>query len=191
MLDIFGFEVFSVNGLEQLCINYSNEKLQNHFNEHIFKLEQEEYRNDGVSIEHTEFVDNQPIVQLIAGRNGIFSLMDEELKLPRGSDTGFLARLGKRHTDHPHLGKVKPKRASTQFAVVHFAGEVGYTVTQMLSKNKDALHADLKRVIESSDVLQVMAQMKKQGLEPDLISYNTAINACAKIGKAEQVRRVG
>jgi myosin heavy subunit len=94
VLDIFGFESFELNSFEQLCINYCNEKLQSHFNEHIFKLEQDEYKAQGVIVANTAFKDNQPCLDMLELRNvGVFSMLDEEISVPKGSDVGFLSKV--------------------------------------------------------------------------------------------------
>jgi myosin heavy subunit len=94
VLDIFGFESFELNSFEQLCINYCNEKLQSHFNEHIFKLEQDEYKAQGVIVADTAFKDNQPCLDMLEIRNvGVFSMLDEEISVPKGSDAGFLSKV--------------------------------------------------------------------------------------------------
>jgi myosin-5 len=175
VLDIFGFEVFEKNSLEQLCINYCNEKLQCHFNEHIFKLEQEEYKAEKITVDETAFSDNEPCIEVRTAlhfslarspifsqhrylphtslpqllekpREGVFATLDEELKLPRGSDEGFLSKLSKRHDAHANLGKPPPKFASTHFVIVHFAGEVTYAITEMLTKNKGECRVEHARV---------------------------------------------
>ena len=107
VLDIFGFESFEVNSFEQLCINYCNEKLQNHFNDHIFKHEQEQYKAEGVDVAHIDFEDNQACLDLIEAKKvGIFAMMDEEIVTPKGSDEGFLSKLKKRYgergKEHKH-----------------------------------------------------------------------------------------
>ena len=132
VLDIFGFESFAVNSFEQLCINYCNEKLQFHFNEHIFKMEQTVYAAEGIVIDGTTFVDNQPTLDLLELKvTGIFSMCDEEINVPKGSDEGFLGKVLKNHAQHQNMQKPKPKDCvefSKCFGVVHYAGTVFYQV---------------------------------------------------------------
>jgi myosin heavy subunit len=192
VLDIFGFEVFEKNSLEQLCINYCNEKLQCHFNDHIFKLEQAEYKAEKIVVDATAFSDNEPCIDLLEkSREGVFAIMDEELKLPRGSDEGFLSKLSKRHAGHANLGKTPPKLASTHFVIVHFAGEVQYEITQMLSKNKDTLHADLATVVKScgasggddaGEMLQVILGIDK-GMSAEAASGPPSRRGSSKINQ--------
>ena len=156
VLDIFGFESFMVNSFEQLCINFCNEKLQFHFNEHIFKMEQTVYAAEGIVIDGTTFVDNQPTLDMLELKSsGIFSMCDEEINVPKGSDEGFLAKVLKNHASHPNMQKPKPKDCvefSKCFGVVHYAGTVFYQVTNFLEKNKDQLHGDIQGVIRDSKV---------------------------------------
>ena len=156
VLDIFGFESFVVNSFEQLCINYCNEKLQFHFNEHIFRMEQTIYAAEGISIAGTSFVDNQPTLDMLELKaTGIFSMCDEEINVPKGSDDGFLAKVLKGHSAHPNLQKPKPKDCqdfTKCFGVVHYAGLVFYNVSNFLEKNKDQLHSDIQGVLRCSNV---------------------------------------
>jgi len=153
VLDIFGFESFETNSFEQLCINFCNEKLQFHFNEHIFRLEQDEYKKEGVTVADTAFVDNQPTLDLLEmNRTGVFSMIDEEINVPKGSDDGVLQKILRDHGKHTNLNKPKPKDLNARlcFNVVHFAGEVSYNITNFLEKNKDSLHDDIQGVLKSS-----------------------------------------
>jgi myosin heavy subunit len=155
VLDIFGFESFETNSFEQLCINYCNEKLQFHFNEHIFRLEQEMYAEEGVIVPATDFKDNQPTLDLIEMKvSGIFAMIDEEINVPRGSDEGFLSKLKQGQKDHPNFIAPRPKDCKDHmdcFGVAHYAGPVYYNVANFLEKNKDALHPDLVSLMRNSE----------------------------------------
>lgn len=157
VLDIFGFESFEVNSFEQLCINFCNEKLQFHFNEHIFKMEQALYAAEGITIPGSSFVDNQPTLDLLELKTtGIFSMCDEEISVPRGSDEGFLQKVLTKHGDGKHPNCIRPKTAKDckdplkNFGVLHYAGAVYYNVTNFLEKNKDQLHPDIVNVLRES-----------------------------------------
>eukprot|EP00605_Chrysophyceae_sp_TOSAG23-4_P000651 GSChrysophyteH1.ASY1.ANO1.733.1 assembled CDS len=155
VLDIFGFESFAVNSFEQLCINYCNEKLQFHFNEHIFKMEQTLYAAEGIDI---------------PGSTGVFSMIDEEINVPRGSDEGLLGKLLTKHKDHDHMvqprGKVC-KDSQKCFGIDHYAGKVYYNITNFLEKNKDQLHPDIENVLRDSNVKYIAKMFaKKEGDEP-------------------------
>ncbi|CAE7875227.1 XI-F, partial [Symbiodinium sp. KB8] len=154
VLDIFGFESFEFNSFEQLCINFCNEKLQFHFNEHIFRLEQDEYESEGIDVAAIQFKDNQPTLDLLEKKTtGIFAMIDEEISVPKGSDQGFLQKVIKAHSSHPNFSKPRPKEKYAQeaFNVHHYAGVVKYHVTNFLEKNKDALHKDIVSVLQSSE----------------------------------------
>ncbi|XP_061564717.1 myosin-4-like [Cololabis saira] len=143
VLDIAGFEIFDYNSLEQLCINFTNEKLQQFFNHHMFVLEQEEYKKEGIEWEFIDFgMDLAACIELIEKPMGIFSILEEECMFPKASDTTFKNKLYDQH-----LGKSsnfqKPKpvkgKAEAHFSLVHYAGTVDYTITGWLDKNKDPL----------------------------------------------------
>jgi hypothetical protein len=155
VLDIFGFESFEINSFEQLCINYCNEKLQFHFNEHIFRLEQTLYESEGITISSTAFQDNQPTLDLLEAKIvGIFSMCDEEISVPRGSDDGMLQKILQKHAGK-HANLLKPKAKDCKdhlksFGILHYAGPVYYNVANFLEKNKDQVHADIVAVLRSS-----------------------------------------
>jgi len=128
VLDIFGFESFETNSFEQLCINFCNEKLQYHFNDFIFSLEQQQYRDEGINVDNITFEDNQPTLDLIEkkkGPPGIIPRIDEEIRTPKGSDLSFYAKLikqfGERKKEHPSfaLPKRKVKDSDRKFIVKH------------------------------------------------------------------------
>lgn len=170
VLDIFGFEIFDTNVFEQLCINFCNEMLQQHFNTHVFKVEEQLYIDEGIDYSNVEFIDNQDVLDLIQKRPaGILPMLDDEVKLPRGSDANFLARINKAHTGHSRflvlkagasgnkvvdteLGKDAGRCGDLPFAVKHYAGGVVYECSGWLNKNKDEImpnHAQL--MVSSTD----------------------------------------
>ncbi|KAJ8602497.1 hypothetical protein CTAYLR_001247 [Chrysophaeum taylorii] len=162
MLDIFGFESFYHNSFEQLCINLCNEKLQFFFNEHIFKLEEEQYGAEGVVVPRSDFEDNGPTLEMLEKpRTGILSMIDEELSVPRGSDATLLSKVLKAYDKHKQFEKPNSKNCPREFSrlafgVIHYAGLVMYDTTNFLDKNKDQLHPDVIAMLHStsSDMLK-------------------------------------
>lgn len=150
VLDIFGFENFDSNGFEQLCINYANENLQQFFVKYIFKLEQEEYTNEGINWKHIEFIDNQNILDMIGLKPmSIMALINEETVFPRGSDVTLVAKL---HSTHGTKSiYIKPKYDnSVLFGIQHFAGNVFYDPNGFLEKNRDSFNMNLKELVTKS-----------------------------------------
>ncbi|XP_073462879.1 myosin-3 [Aquarana catesbeiana] len=144
VLDIAGFEIFELNSLEQLCINFTNEKLQQFFNHHMFVLEQEEYKKEGIEWDFIDFgMDLAACIELIEKPMGIFSILEEECMFPKATDTSFKNKL-----HDQHLGKSsnfqKPKvakgKAEAHFSLIHYAGTVDYNIKGWLEKNKDPLN---------------------------------------------------
>ncbi|KAH9612120.1 hypothetical protein KSS87_002600 [Heliosperma pusillum] len=139
ILDIYGFESFDRNSFEQFCINYANERLQQHFNRHLFKLEQEEYIQDGIDWTKVDFEDNQACLNLFEKKPlGLLSLLDEESTFPNGTDLTFADKL-KQHLKSNPCFKGEREKA---FSVSHYAGEVTYDTTAFLEKNRDLMHLD-------------------------------------------------
>uniref|UniRef100_A0A7S2Y0D6 Myosin motor domain-containing protein n=1 Tax=Fibrocapsa japonica TaxID=94617 RepID=A0A7S2Y0D6_9STRA len=140
VLDIFGFECFDLNSFEQLCINYTNETLQQQFNRFVFKMEQEEYKREGISWSFIDFPDNQDCLDLIEGKpDGILAFLDDECRLPKGSDEKYVSRLYKGFEKNQRFYASNKHKTKYQFGVRHYAGLVTYTTDGFLQKNKDEL----------------------------------------------------
>ncbi len=146
ILDIFGFEIFKENSFEQLCINFTNEMLQQQFNTNTFKIEQILYKEECIKWEDIDFVDNQPIIDLIVKKRiGILPLLDEELKVPNGTDTGFVNKLMKNNKKSLYL--VSGRKSNLHFGLKHYAGKVEYDGSGFLDKNRDTLSIDLHGIL--------------------------------------------
>uniref|UniRef100_A0A8C1VZY9 Slow myosin heavy chain 1 n=1 Tax=Cyprinus carpio TaxID=7962 RepID=A0A8C1VZY9_CYPCA len=156
VLDIAGFEIFDFNTFEQLCINFTNEKLQQFFNHHMFVLEQEEYKKEGIEWEFIDFgMDLAACIELIEKPMGIMSILEEECMFPKASDATFKAKLydnhlGKNPTfQKPRIVKGKPE---AHFSLVHYAGIVDYNISNWLVKNKDPLNETVVGLFQKSTV---------------------------------------
>lgn len=151
LLDIYGFENFNSNSLEQLCINYANEKLQQHFVYHFMMTQQEEYQKEGIQWYFQDFVDNRPCLHLIEGGISVFSLMNEECRLKRELDTkSFMIRLETSLAQNSHFSCPRFKQETHQFAIHHFAGAVSYQAEGLVKKNKDFIPPEVVELLQTS-----------------------------------------
>uniref|UniRef100_A0A3B4Y833 Myosin-16-like n=1 Tax=Seriola lalandi dorsalis TaxID=1841481 RepID=A0A3B4Y833_SERLL len=166
VLDIAGFEIFEFNSFEQLCINFTNEKLQQFFNHHMFVLEQEEYKKEGIDWVFIDFgLDLQACIDLLEKPMGIFSILEEQCVFPKATDSTFKAAL---HDNH--LGKssnfLKPKGgkkgAEAHFELVHYAGTVGYNIAGWLEKNKDPLNETVVGLFQKSSMSLLALLFKEE-----------------------------
>ncbi|CAI0433987.1 unnamed protein product, partial [Linum tenue] len=149
VLDIYGFESFKTNSFEQFCINFTNEKLQQHFNQHVFKMEQEEYTKEQINWSYIEFVDNQDVLDLIEKKpGGIIALLDEACMFPKSTHETFSNKLYQTFKSHKRF--IKPKLSRTDFTISHYAGEVQYQSDQFLDKNKDYVVAEHQELLGAS-----------------------------------------
>ncbi|MPC23537.1 Myosin heavy chain, muscle [Portunus trituberculatus] len=155
VLDIAGFEIFDYNGFEQICINFCNEKLQQFFNHHMFVLEQEEYKKEGINWVFVDFgMDLQACIELFEKKMGLLSILEEESMFPKATDKSFAEKLNANHLGKtPCFIKPKPPKAGqteAHFAIVHYAGTVSYNLSGWLEKNKDPLNDTLVDVLKKS-----------------------------------------
>ncbi|THH01623.1 hypothetical protein EW026_g1099 [Hermanssonia centrifuga] len=199
VLDIAGFEIFETNTYEQLLINYTNEKLQQFFNHHMFVLEQEEYAREGIEWDYVNFgLDLQPTIDLIETSGnaiGVLSLLDEECIMPKATDLTFTHKL---HTlwatdgaltedDHPGKSKYEPSRFDQGFIVHHYAGRVEYRTDGWLEKNKDPLNDNLTRVLAGSSEKYVASLFTEYVDTPGVVSGH--VNAFSTGGKKRMTKK--
>ncbi|TYI66436.1 hypothetical protein E1A91_D09G223900v1 [Gossypium mustelinum] len=150
VLDIYGFESFKTNSFEQFCINLTNEKLQQHFNQHVFKMEQEEYKKEEIDWSYIEFIDNQDILDLIEKKpGGIIALLDEACMFPRSTHETFAQKLYQTFKDNKRFSK--PKLSRTDFTICHYAGDVTYQTELFLDKNKDYVVSEHQALLNASE----------------------------------------
>ncbi|XP_012642489.2 myosin-9 [Microcebus murinus] len=154
ILDIAGFEIFDLNSFEQLCINYTNEKLQQLFNHTMFILEQEEYQREGIEWNFIDFgLDLQPCIDLIekpAGPPGILALLDEECWFPKATDKSFVEKVVQEQGTHPKFQKPKQLKDKADFSIIHYAGRVDYKADEWLMKNMDPLNDNIATLLHQS-----------------------------------------
>ncbi|KAJ4955072.1 hypothetical protein NE237_011855 [Protea cynaroides] len=149
VLDIYGFESFKTNSFEQFCINLTNEKLQQHFNQHVFKMEQEEYTKEEIDWSYIEFIDNKDVLELIEKKpGGIIALLDEACMFPRSTHETFVQKLYQTFKNHKRFSK--PKLTKSDFTICHYAGDVTYQTELFLDKNKDYVVAEHQSLLGAS-----------------------------------------
>ncbi|XP_014459599.1 myosin-10 isoform X3 [Alligator mississippiensis] len=154
ILDIAGFEIFQLNSFEQLCINYTNEKLQQLFNHTMFVLEQEEYQREGIAWDFIDFgLDLQPCIDLIerpANPPGVLALLDEECWFPKATDKSFVEKVIQEQGAHPKFQKPRQLRDKADFCIIHYAGKVDYKADEWLMKNMDPLNDNVATLLHQS-----------------------------------------
>nr|XP_058918687.1 unconventional myosin-IXb isoform X2 [Kogia breviceps] len=188
VLDIFGFEDFERNSFEQFCINYANEQLQYYFNQHIFKLEQEEYQSEGISWHNIDYTDNVGCIQLISKKpTGLFYLLDEESNFPHATSQTLLAKFKQQHEDNRYfLGTPVMEPA---FIIQHFAGKVKYQIKDFREKNMDYMRPDIVALLRGSDSSYVRELI---GMDPVAVFrwavLRAAIQAMAVLREAGRLR---
>ncbi|XP_062998499.1 unconventional myosin-IXa [Elgaria multicarinata webbii] len=149
VLDIFGFEDYESNSFEQFCINFANERLQHYFNQHIFKLEQEEYRLEGISWHNIDYIDNSGCINLISKKpTGLLHLLDEESNFPQATNQTLLDKFKRQHEGNLYIEF--PTVMEPAFIIKHYAGKVKYGVKDFREKNTDHMRPDIVALLRSS-----------------------------------------
>ncbi|XP_056169834.1 myosin-6-like isoform X5 [Syzygium oleosum] len=175
VLDIYGFESFKTNSFEQFCINLTNEKLQQHFNQHVFKMEQEEYTREEIDWSYIEFIDNQDVLDLLEKKpGGIIALLDEACMFPKSTHETFAEKLYQTFKDHKRFSK--PKLSRSDFTICHYAGDVTYQTEFFLDKNKDYVVAEHQALLSASRCTFV------SGLFPPLPEESSKSSKFSSIG---------
>ena len=194
VLDIYGFENFEQrNGFEQLLINYANEKLQNHFNEHIFAIEQQEYSNEGIDWSYIHFSDNQSCVDLIDGRpngkSGIFLTLDDSINFVSNLNQQFAG-----NSSHAqHLSTSPRFNSDTRFGIIHYAGEVFYEVEGFAEKNRDSTNYDMKALMAESknSLLQtlILGELNREEAALNTANSGNAASAAPSSARGDKRRK--
>lgn len=149
-MDIFGFEIFDKNSFEQLCINYTNEHLQAHFNQHMCELEQELYQQENIQWEFLPFPDNSDVLRLFEdpGR-GLFSLLDETCAIQKSTARDLVSKYKSKASQNPRFYCPKNK-TKLDFGVRHFAGDVVYSTDEFIAKNRNSLNSQFNEAMRQS-----------------------------------------
>ena len=170
VLDIYGFETFEWNSFEQFCINYANEKLQQQFNQHVFKLEQEEYVREKIEWTFIDFYDNQPCIDLIEKPLGILDLLDEECRVPKGADHTWVGKLYDKCKKYPQFAK--PRLSNSAFIIAHFADHVEYQCEGFVEKNRDTVLEEQVQILRHSRNGVVLQLVSDEPDVPNQVGHN-------------------
>ncbi|XP_038605941.1 unconventional myosin-Vc isoform X1 [Tachyglossus aculeatus] len=182
VLDIYGFETFDLNSFEQFCINYANEKLQQQFNLHVFKLDQEEYMKENIPWTLIDFYDNQPVIDLIEAKMGILELLDEECMLPQGTDENWLQKLYNQFVNKNPLFE-KPRMSNTSFCIQHFADKVEYECEGFLEKNRDTVYEVLIDILRKSKFHLCASFFQEHPVSPSPFSSGITVKSAKQVIK--------
>ncbi|XP_067358322.1 unconventional myosin-IXAb-like isoform X3 [Channa argus] len=194
VLDIFGFEDYENNSFEQFCINFANERLQHYFNQHIFKLEQEEYRAEGITWHTIDYIDNSGCLNLISKKpTALFHLLDEECNFPQASNQTLLDKFKRQHEGNSYIEF--PAVMEPAFIIRHYAGKVKYGVKDFREKNTDHMRPDIVALLKSSKNAFVCGLM---GIDPVatfrwavLRAYFRAMVAFREAGRRHTHKKTG
>ncbi|AWP01244.1 putative unconventional myosin-IXa [Scophthalmus maximus] len=194
VLDIFGFEDFENNSFEQFCINFANERLQHYFNQHIFKLEQEEYRAEGISWRNIDYSDNTDCINLISKKpTALFHLLDEECNFPQATNQTLLDKFKRQHEGNCYIEF--PAVMEPAFIIRHYAGKVKYGVKDFREKNTDHMRPDIVALLKSSKNAFICGLI---GIDPSatfrwavLRAYFRALVAFREAGRRHTQKKTG
>uniref|UniRef100_A0A665V472 Myosin IXA n=1 Tax=Echeneis naucrates TaxID=173247 RepID=A0A665V472_ECHNA len=194
VLDIFGFEDYENNSFEQFCINFANERLQHYFNQHIFKLEQEEYRAEGISWRNIDYIDNTGCINLISKKpTALFHLLDEECNFPQATNQTLLDKFKRQHEGSSYIDF--PAVMEPAFIIRHYAGKVKYGVKDFREKNTDHMRPDIVALLKSSKNAFICGLI---GIDPSatfrwaiLRAYFRALVAFREAGKRQIQKKTG
>ncbi|KAM9861016.1 unconventional myosin-IXAa [Aulostomus maculatus] len=194
VLDIFGFEDYENNSFEQFCINFANERLQHYFNQHIFKLEQEEYRAEGISWRNIDYIDNTGCITLISKKpTALFHLLDEECNFPQATNQTLLDKFKRQHEGNNYIEF--PAVMEPAFIICHYAGKVKYGVKDFREKNTDHMRPDIVALLKSSKNAFICSLI---GIDPSatfrwavLRAYFRALVAFREAGKRHTQKKTG
>uniref|UniRef100_A0A665UVM7 Myosin IXAb n=1 Tax=Echeneis naucrates TaxID=173247 RepID=A0A665UVM7_ECHNA len=194
VLDIFGFEDYESNSFEQFCINFANERLQHYFNQHIFKLEQEEYRAEGITWHNIDYIDNSGCINLISKKpTALFHLLDEECNFPQASNQTLLDKFKRQHEGNSYIEF--PAVMEPAFIIRHYAGKVKYGVKDFREKNTDHMRPDIVALLKSSKNAFICGLM---GIDPVatfrwavLRAYFRALVAFREAGRRHTHKKTG
>uniref|UniRef100_A0A671X7G1 Myosin IXAb n=1 Tax=Sparus aurata TaxID=8175 RepID=A0A671X7G1_SPAAU len=194
VLDIFGFEDYENNSFEQFCINFANERLQHYFNQHIFKLEQEEYRAEGITWHNIDYIDNSGCINLISKKpTALFHLLDEECNFPQASNQTLLDKFKRQHEGNSYIEF--PAVMEPAFIIRHYAGKVKYGVKDFREKNTDHMRPDIVALLKSSKNAFICSLM---GIDPVatfrwavLRAYFRAMVAFREAGRRHTHKKTG
>mmetsp|Transcript_2860 Transcript_2860/g.5360 ORF Transcript_2860/g.5360 Transcript_2860/m.5360 type:complete len:2050 (+) Transcript_2860:305-6454(+) len=188
VLDIFGFETFASNNFEQLCINYTNEALQQQFNKYVFKLEQLEYEKEGILWKYISFPDNQDVLDLIDMKHtGILAILDEQCIIPQSTDEKFTRYLYSKADNHKRFSASSAQRVRYKFSIEHYAGAVEYNTKNWLEKNKDQLPAKSAALLKNSS-FNLLGHFRKHIRSDDRNGRGTVITKSVGAQFSEQLK---